>query len=396
MGVSNKMKDKFSDKIEILLSKRVEEAIVKSHLEKRLGSGEKLRVKFGIDPTASDLHLGHSVSLLKLKEFQDLGHQAIFLVGDFTAMIGDPTGRTNARKPLTKAEVKKNMADYIQQAAKILDIKKVEVRYNSEWFLKKGIGFLVQIASRFTHAQLIEREDFQRRIKEGIDITLLELIYPLLQGYDSVELKADVEIGGTDQKFNLLMGRKIQQRFDQPEQDIITVPLLEGTDGDKKMSKSYGNYIGLHEGSSNMFGKIMSIPDKIMGKYFELLTNVSPKEISGLDPRNQKSRLAWEIVNFYHGSKIADNAYEEFNRVFKEGKTPTDIKTIKITPNSIGVKELLVKCELTKSLSKAQRLIEQGAISLDGQVVKDWRQKILIEKPVILKAGKYHFIKLIP
>ena len=390
------MKDKLSDKIKILLNKGVEEVIVKNHLEKRLDSGEKLRVKFGIDPTVPDLHLGHSVPLLKLKQFQDLGHQAILLVGDFTAMIGDPSGRTNARKPLTKAEVKKNMADYIQQAAKILDIKKVEIRYNSEWFLKKGMDFLTQITSRFTYAQLIEREDFERRIKEGVDITLLELIYPLLQGYDSVELKADVEIGGTDQKFNLLMGRKVQQRFNQPEQDIITVPLLEGTDGDKKMSKSYGNYIGLSEEPFKMFGKIMSIPDKIMGKYFELLTNVPSKEISGLNPRNQKSRLAWEIVKFYHGDKTASQAQEEFIKVFSEGEAPSQIKSIKITPRSIGAKELLVKCDLAKSLSEAQRLIEQGAVSLDEKIVKDWRQKILISKPTILKVGKYHFVKLIP
>lgn len=390
------MKDKISDKIKLLLDRGTEEVIVKSHLEERLNSKKKLRVKFGIDPTVPDLHLGHAVPLLKLKEFQDLGHQAVLLVGDFTAMIGDPSGRTNARKPLTKTEVKKNMADYIEQAAKILDIKKVEIRYNSEWFLKKGMDFLTQITSRFTHAQLIEREDFQRRIKEGIDITLLELIYPLLQGYDSVELKADVEIGGTDQKFNLLMGRKVQQRFDQPEQDIIMVPLLVGIDGEKKMSKSSGNYIGLNEDSFKMFGKTMSIPDKIMGKYFELLTKVSLKEISGLDPKSQKLRLAWEIVNFYHGNKAADKAKEEFNRVFKEREAPTEIESIKISPRSIGAKELLVKCDLAKSLSEAQRLIEQGAVSIDEQIVKDWRQKILISKPTILKVGKYRFVKLIP
>ncbi|MDP3052716.1 MAG: tyrosine--tRNA ligase [bacterium] len=390
------MKDKLEDKVKNLLTKGVEEVILKKHLEEKLKSGAKLRVKFGIDPTSPDFHLGHSVSLLKLKQFQDLGHQVILLVGDFTAMIGDPSGRANARKPLTKAEVQKNMADYIQQAAKILDIKKVEIRYNSEWYAKKGMDFVVKITSRFTYAQLIEREEFQRRIEAKADISLLELIYPLLQGYDSVELKADVEIGGTDQKFNLLMGRKVQQKFNQPEQDIITVPLLEGIDGIKKMSKSSDNYIGLTEDPFKMFGKIMSIPDKIMSRYFELLTDVSQEEIASLNPRDQKLRLAREIVKFYHGDKTAGQAQEEFIKVFREGEPPSQIKTIKITPCSIGAKELLVKCDLAKSLSDAQRLIEQGAVSLDGQTVKDWRQKISINKPSILKAGKHHFIKLTP
>ncbi len=390
------MKDKLEDKVKNLLTKGTDEVILKKHLEEKLKSGAKLRVKFGIDPTMRDLHLGHAVPLLKLKQFQDLGHQAILLVGDFTAMIGDPSGRANARKPLTKNEVQKNMADYIRQAAKILDIKKVEIRYNSEWYAREGMDFVVKITSRFTYAQLIEREEFQRRIKAKADISLLELIYPLLQGYDSVELKADVEIGGTDQKFNLLMGRKVQQRFNQPEQDIITVPLLEGTDGTKKMSKSSDNYIGLTEDPFKMFGKIMSIPDKIMSRYFQLLTEVPQKEIVDLSPRDQKLKLAREIVNFYHGNKTAGQAQEEFIKVFSEGEAPSQIKTIKITPRSIGAKELLVKCDLAKSLSGAQRLIEQGAVSLDGQIVKDWRQKISISKPSILKAGKHHFIKLTP
>ena len=389
------MKDKIENRIKDLLTRGAEEVIVKKHLEERLQSGEKLRVKFGIDPTMPDIHLGHSVPLLKLKQFQDLGHQAVFLVGDFTATIGDPSGKTNSRKPLTESEVKENMANYIRQAAKILDIKKVEVRYNSEWYAKKGMDFLVQITSRFTYAHLIEREEFQNRIKKGADISLLELIYPLLQGYDSVELETDVEIGGTDQKFNLLMGRKVQQRFGRPEQDIITMPLLEGTDGVKKMSKSYDNYIGLTDAPFKMFGKIMSIPDKIMGRYFDLLTSVPRREIGNLAPRDQKLRLAWEIVNFYHGAQAADQAREEFIRVFKKGGAPAQIKAIKITPRPIGAKELLVKCDLAKSLSEAQRLIEQGAVSLDNEVLTDWHQELFVKKPVILKVGKYRFVKLI-
>jgi len=389
------MKNK-TEKIREILEKGVEEIIDRKNLERKLKSGEKLRVKFGVDPTSPDLHLGHSVSLLKLKQFQELGSRVIFLVGDFTALIGDPSGRNIERRQLTREEVKKNMAGYIDQAAKILDFKKVEVRYNSEWYGKKGIDFLIQITSCFTYAQIIERKEFKLRLAAGKEIALSELFYPLLQGYDSVALKADVEIGGSDQKFNLLMGRKVQQKFNQPEQDILTLPLLEGTDGFKKMSKSFNNYIGLTESSSKMFGKIMSIPDKIMGKYFELLTDIPLKEVSGLGPRNKKARLAWEIVNFYHGNKVADKAQEEFNRVFKEGEAPTEIKTIKITSRPIGTKELLVKCGLTKSLSEAQRLVEQRAVSLNGQIIKDWRQKILIEKPIILKVGKYRFIKLTP
>lgn len=389
------MKDK-TEKIKEILGKGVEEVIDKKHLERRLKSEKKLRVKFGVDPTSPDLHLGHSVPLLKLKQFQDLGHQVVFLVGDFTALIGDPSGRKVGRRPLTQKEIKKNMAGYVRQAAKILDIKKIEIRHNSEWYKKKGINFLIQIAFHFTYNQLIEREEFKRRIEAGKGVSLSELLYPILQGYDSVEIKADAEIGGSDQKFNLLIGREVQRKFNQPEQDIITVPLLEGIDGVRKMSKTYNNYIVIEESSSGMFGKIMSIPDNIMGKYFELLTNVSKKEIKGFLPRDQKLRLAWEIVNFYYNKKEADRAREEFNRVFREGKTPTQIKTLKISPRSIRAKELLVKCSLTKSLSEAQRLIEQGAVSLDNRRLKDWRQKIQIQKPTILKAGKYRFVKLIP
>ena len=390
------MKFETENKIKEILNKGVEEVIVKKHLEERLKSGEKLRVKFGIDPTSPDLHLGHSVPLFKLKQFQDLGHQVIFLIGDFTAPIGDPSGRSDMRKILTESEIKQNMKDYVKQAGRILDISKAEIRYNSEWYKKKGADFLMDLSSRFTYARLIARDEFKKRIKQDIDVSMLELLYPLLQGYDSVVLKADVEIGGTDQKFNLLIGRKVQQKFNQPEQDIITVPLLEGTDGVRKMSKSYNNYIGLEESSSEMFGKIMSIPDNIMGKYFELLTNIPKKEIQDLSPRDQKIRLAWEIVCFYHNQEAAARAREEFIKVFKEGKTPSQIKTLKITPRSIGAKELLVKCDLAKSLSEAQRLIEQGAVSLDNQVLKDWRQILQIKKPIVLRAGKYRFVKLIP
>ncbi|MEK7519205.1 MAG: tyrosine--tRNA ligase, partial [Patescibacteria group bacterium] len=267
------------EKIEEVLTKGVEEVILKDRLEKRLKSKEKLRVKFGIDPTAPDLHLGHSVVLRKLKQFQDIGHKIIFLIGDFTATIGDPSDRSSTRSVLTKSQVKINMKDYIKQAGKILDIKKIEIRHNNEWYSKKGSDFFMDLTSRFTYARLIERDDFRKRIEKNTDISIQELIYPLLQGYDSVALRADLEIGGTDQKFNLLMGRKVQKKYNVPQQDIMTIPLLLGTDGVNKMSKSLGNYISLQEISSKMYGKIMSIPDTVIWHYLQLLTDFPIKEI---------------------------------------------------------------------------------------------------------------------
>jgi len=252
------------DRIEELLSRGVDEVIDKEHLRKRLLCGRRLRVKFGIDPTGSDLHLGHVVPLRKFRHFQNLGHQVIFLIGDFTAMIGDPSGRSEARKMLTEKDIKENMKDYIRQAGKILDFKKIEVRYNSEWYNKKGAMFLFELTSAVTVARAMERDDFQKRMKDDVDVSVLELIYPLMQGYDSVALEADVELGGRDQKFNLLMGRRVQRRYGAPEQDIMTVPLLEGTDGVRKMSKTYGNYIGINENAREIYGKTMSIPDSLM------------------------------------------------------------------------------------------------------------------------------------
>jgi tyrosyl-tRNA synthetase len=357
------MKFKTEAKIKEILKKGVEEVIVKKHLEERLKSGEKLRVKFGIDPTDPDLHLGHSIPLFKLKQFQDLGHRVIFLIGDFTASIGDPSGRLDMRKTLTESEIKQNMKDYVKQAGRILDMSKAEIRYNSEWYKKKGADFLMDLSSRFTYARLIERDEFKRRIKQDIDVSMLELLYPLLQGYDSVVLKADVEIGGTDQKFNLVFARRVQRKYKQSQQDIMTLSLLVGTDGVRKMSKSYGNYIKLTEEPSKMFGQIMSIPDLLIWHYFKLLTNLPLREIELIKdkvrktltgPKEAKLRLAREIVELYHGKDKARIAEEEFIKVFREGETPSQIKTLKITPRSIGAKKLLVKCDLAKSLSEAQ------------------------------------------
>jgi len=391
-------------KIEELLTRGVAEVISRKHLEKRLRAGKKLRVKFGIDPTAPILHLGHSVPLRKLREFQELGHQIVFLIGDFTAMIGDPSARVALRKPLAEKEIKKNMKDYVKQAARILDMKKVEVRYNSEWYKKKGAAFLMDLTSRFTYARLIERDEFKKRMERGIDISILELIYPLLQGYDSVELRADLEIGGTDQKFNLLMGRKVQKKYNQPQQDILTVPLLEGIDGVRKMSKSYNNYITLTEAPLKMYGKIMSIPDTIIWHYFTLLTNLSLEEIEKmkkevyqiiLNPRDAKARLAKEIVTIYHGKKAAIQAEQEFNKIFKEKKLPTRIPEIKIKEKSLNILDLLVKTKLASSKSEAKRLILQKGVKIDGVLEKDWQKNVQAEKGMVIQVGKRKFVKLI-
>lgn len=389
--------------IDELLSRGVDEVIVKTHLERRLKRGDKLRVKFGIDPTSPDLHLGHSVPLRQLKQFQELGHQVIFLIGDFTAMIGDPSGRTALRKPLTRGQIRKNMKDYVKQAGKILNIKKIEVRYNSEWYDKKKADFIMDISSRFTVARLMERDDFKRRMKEDVDISMLEVTYPLLQGYDSVALKADVEIGGTDQKFNLLMGRKVQKRYSQPQQDIITVPLLEGTDGARKMSKTYKNWIRLTEEPFKMYGKIMSIPDVLLWKYLKLLTNVSLEEIEEtkegvrkvvVKPRDVKARLAREVVSIYHSKASALKAEKEFNRVFKEHKIPTKIKSYKLREKSLDILTLLTKTKLAPSKAEAKRLVEQGGVKVDGKVIKDWKKEISVKSNMILQVGKRRFIKL--
>jgi len=386
-------------KIEEILSRNVQEVISKPHLEKRLKKGEKLRVKFGIDPTSADLHLGHSLCLRKLKNFQDLGHQIIFLIGDFTAQIGDPSDRANTRKPLTSAEIEKNMKDYISQADRILDIKKVEIRHNSEWYNKKNLGFLINLTSRFTHARLVERDDFQKRIKANIDISMSELLYPLLQGYDSVELRADLEIGGSDQKFNLLMGRKVQKKYNLPEQDIITLPLLIGTDGEVKMSKSYGNYIGLKESAAEMFGKIMSIPDKLIWDYFKLLTDLSLSEIERIkketkNPRDAKNRLALEITAFYYGVNASRAAESEFQRVFKEKKAPAKIEEVKIKERALAVMDLLVGTGQAASKSEAKRLILQGGVKINDKLQPNWQEIVQIKKGMIIQTGKRKFIKI--
>lgn len=389
-----------------LLNRGVAEVIDREHLEKRLGAADALRVKLGIDPTAPDLHLGHAVVLRKLAQFQDAGHKAVFIVGDFTATIGDPSGRSEQRPTLTRGEVEKNMESYTKEAGKILDMGKAEVRYNSEWYQNKDATFLMELTSKFTIARSLERDDFQKRLKEDRDISILEVYYPLLQGYDSVEVRADVELGGTDQKFNLLMGRRVQKKYGLAEQDILTVPLLEGLDGVRKMSKSLGNYIGLSEGPAGMFGKIMSIQDDLMVKYFTLLTDAPDSEIEQLrkdrltpgrasrPPKEWKEELAREIVKTYHGDKAAKEAGKEFERIFAEGEAPCQIKEVAISDSKISAADLLVKMGLASSKGEARRLVEQGGVAIDDRVLKNLDEAIKVKKGMVVRVGKRRFVKV--
>lgn len=384
-----------------LLGRGVEEIIDKQHLEERLIKGDKLRVKLGIDPTAKDLHLGHTVVLRKLRQFQDAGHQAVFIMGDFTAMIGDPSGRSELRPTLTGKEIKENMKNYLEEVGKVIDVKKTEVHYNSEWYKDKEAGFLMELASKFTVARMLERDDFQKRLKQNQDIGLLEILYPILQGYDSFAIKSDLELGGTDQKFNLLTGRKVQKRYGQSEQDIITVPLIEGLDGVKKMSKSTGNYIGLSESAENMFGKIMSLPDSLMVKYFTFLTDVSDSELDNLkkdrenpslakiSPKEWKERLAFEVVLLYHGGNEAKRAQNNFEKVFSERKSPDEIQEVE---NKENVTQTIVAAGVITSTSEVKRLIDQKAVKVNDKVIEDWGYKL--QKGDIVKIGPWKFIKI--
>ncbi|HEY4500019.1 MAG TPA: tyrosine--tRNA ligase [Candidatus Paceibacterota bacterium] len=372
------------------LSRGISEIIEKEALEAALRGKKKLRVKFGIDPTSPDLHLGHTVPLRKLKQFQDAGHQVVLVIGDFTAQVGDPSGRDKTRPMLTEKQIRANLKTYLVQAGKILNLKKSEIHYNSKWFSKKP-AIIYDIASRVTLQRVIERDDFQKRIKGGQDITMLEVLYPLLQGYDSVMVKADVELGGTDQKFNLLMGRRIQRSYAMPEQNIITLPLLVGTDGVQKMSKSYNNYIGITEHPEIMFGKIMSIPDSLIDSYYELCTDV--KRIQ-TDPRQAKLVLAMVIVGMYYGEKIAVKAHDEFIRVVSHKEMPTEIPTIKIGIKSLMLADLLVNAKLAASKSEARRLIEQGGVKIGQERQSDPNKMIHLEKEIVLQVGKHKFLRV--
>lgn len=389
-------------KIDELLTRGVEEVIVFEDLKKKLLSGKQLRIKFGVDPTAPDLHIGHAVPLRKLKQFQELGHKVILLIGDYTAMIGDPSGRNVTRPMLTKADVGKNMKTYIKQAGRILDMKKVELRYNSDWYKDKGWAFLMALTGKITVARVLDRDDFQKRLKEGSDIQMQEIFYPLMQGYDSVELKSDVEIGGSDQKFNMLMGRKLQKRYEQPEQEVMTFTLLEGTDGEKKMSKTYGNFIALLDSPEEMFGKVMSIPDKLIIKYFELATEVDSGVITeykkqmeqGKNPRDIKIILAKEIVKIYHDEKAAETAQSNFDKMFRDKEVPDEMVEIKIS-GSMNIVDVLVETKLAASKGEARRLIDGGGVKVGGEVVASY--DFVVPKATegtVIQKGKRGFVKV--
>ena len=352
-------------------------------------SGQPLRIKLGLDPTAPDLHLGHTVVLNKMRQLQDLGHTVIFLIGDFTAMIGDPSGRNMTRPPLTREQIEANAQTYFQQASLVLDAARTEIRYNSEWSDPLGARGMIQLASRYTLARMLERDDFTRRYRGGIPISVHELLYPLMQGYDSVALKSDLELGGTDQKFNLLVGRELQKEYGQEPQCILTMPLLEGLDGVEKMSKSKNNYVGITDVPDQMFGKIMSISDDLMWKYYELLSSSTIEQIAalriecagGLNPRDVKVRLAGEMVTRFHGAAAADAARTGFEARFSRGALPDDLQEVQVAGSPIAIAQLLRQAGLAASGSEALRNIEQGGVRIDGDRVTD--------KGLKLEAGSY-------
>lgn len=374
--------------------------VSEGELREKLSENRPLRIKLGVDPTAPDIHLGHTVVLSKLRTFQEMGHTIVFIIGDFTAAIGDPSGRDTTRPPLSEESINNNIKTYKDQVFRILDPHKTEVRCNGEWlydlFERSNSAFLPKTLLRqHTVQQLMERDDFTQRKNAGQPISLLELMYPLFQGYDSVAVKADVELGGNDQIFNLLMGRQMQKDSGQKPQVVMTLPLLEGLDGIRKMSKSYGNHVGLNELPDQMFGKIMSIPDNLMWKYFELLTEENVEQMKTLHPKEAKQKLAGLITGFYHGQELAALAKQNFDKVFSNKEVPEEVEDFPLTGNTFDPIDIIVSAQLAPSKKEARRLIEQGGVQLDGQKLGGL-DKISLSKPAILKVGKRRFKRLIP
>jgi len=382
------------------LGRNASEVISGDELTAKLRDGRALRVKLGMDPTAPDLHLGHSVTLKKLRDFQRRGHTVIFLVGDFTAMIGDPTGRSETRKPLTREQIVANAETYQRQVSKILDPALTEVRFNSEWMDKLDVRGLIEIAAKLSVARMLERDDFEKRLAEQQPLFLHELLYPLVQGYDSVALRADVELGGTDQKFNMLVARELQRAFKQPPQVVMTMPLLEGLDGVRKMSKSYGNAVGLTDAPRDMFGKLMSIPDRMMPRYFELLTDVAPADLAAIrsgkaHPMESKKRLATEIVAEYHDRDAASDAREYFESKFQRREVPQDVPVFRIAAE-LWICELLKQLGFAASTNEARRLVGQGAVRVDRQTVTDINFHFVPGQHRILEVGKRRVARIEP
>jgi len=393
-----------SKKINELLERGVEEALVREHLEKRLKSGDRLKVKLGIDPSGSLLHLGHAVVLRKLRAFQELGHEIILIVGSFTGMIGDPTGKTTIRKPLTYAEVRKNFTTYKAQAGKIIDISKTKVFYNHKWLSKLKFDEILEAAGAFTVSQMLDRDMYKERMQKNLPISLPEFFYPLMQGYDSVYVKADVEIGASDQLFNILAGRTLAKHLGKKEQDLVITPLLLGTDGVKKMGKSEGNFIALTSEPSDMYGKVMSIPDSLIAHYFELATDVEEEELKRIksvlekkdvNPRDVKMRLAREIVKIYHGDRASKDAEASFKKVFQERSTPGNMPVKKVLFLKGTLENLVASSGIVSSKSEARRVILERGIKLNGAVKTDPKEIIEISgNGVVIQKGKRHFIKL--
>jgi tyrosyl-tRNA synthetase len=394
----------------------IREEELKARLEKAIASGKPLRVKAGFDPTAPDLHLGHTVLIQKLKNFQDLGHQVIFLIGDFTGLIGDPSGKSETRPPLTEEEVKANARTYERQIFKILDPEKTSIDFNSRWMKPMAVQDLIRLAARYTVARMLERDDFQKRYHSQTPISIHEFLYPLIQGYDSVALHADVELGGTDQKFNLLVGRDLQREYGQEPQVVLTMPLLEGLDGVQKMSKSLGNYVGIDEPAGEMFGKIMSVSDTLMLRYYELLTDITPGALAqlredldqgGKHPRQVKEELAVELVARYHGRNAALEAAREFTHIFRDKGLPEEIEEVSLAKmgtafnpaNAKGIEafdlpHIMVAAGTTDSTSEARRLIKQGAVKIDGEKVSDINLELSPGSTSLLQVGKRRFKKV--
>jgi len=387
-----------------IIKRGVDELLIESEFAQKLAASEKsgkpLRIKLGLDPTAPDLHLGHTVVLNKMRQLQDLGHTVIFLIGDFTSMIGDPSGRNITRPPLTREQIEQNAKTYFAQASLVLDPARTEIRYNSEWCDQLGARGMIELSSRYTVARILEREDFSKRFKAGTPISVHELLYPLMQGYDSVALKSDLEIGGTDQKFNLLVGRELQKDYGQPQQCILTMPLLEGLDGVEKMSKSKGNYIGITEPGNTMFAKVMSISDVMMWRYYELLSFRPMAEIEkfkqeiegGRNPRDIKVLLAQEIVERFHSRQAAEDALADFDHRARGG-IPDEIPEVAVSGAPLGIGQLLKQANLCPSSSEALRMVEQGGVRMDGVTVTDKGLKVDAGS-FVLQVGKRKFARV--
>ena len=386
-----------------ILKKNAVDLVSESELLEKLKEKRPLRVKLGVDPSRPDLHLGHAVVLRKLKEFQDLGHHVILIIGDFTARIGDPSGRNSTRPMLSEEEVKKNANTYAEQAFKILDREKTEIRFNAEWLEKMNFADVISLAGKYTVARMLERDDFAKRLKEGIPISISEFLYPLAQAYDSVAIQADVELGGTDQLFNLLVGRKIQEEYDQKPQIVLTMPIIEGTDGKLKMSKSYGNYVAFNDEPSEMYGKIMSIPDELITKYMRLLTDIPEKDIENyekmmqsgkINPRDVKMKLAREIVSFFYDEETAKKAEENFIKVFRRKEIPDEMPELYFKPGEYNIVDLIDELKILPSRSEIKRTIKQGGVYFNNQRIGNFKDTVIIENEHLLRIGKRKFYKI--